>query len=120
MEGEDINDSNCIDFANIEKIRYRDRVFNKELNNDMFSLKGIKVGVVDEFDIEELDNRNRKLQNEMINLLQDRGAIIKRISIPLIKYSLPFHFTLIPSEATSNFDRYDGLKYGYQPELDGK
>jgi aspartyl-tRNA(Asn)/glutamyl-tRNA(Gln) amidotransferase subunit A len=36
------------------------------------------------------------------------------VSIPLVKYSLPFYFTLVPSEASSNLSRYDGLKYGYQ------
>ena len=34
-----------------------------------------------------------------------------------MKYCLPFYFTLIPSEAASNLQRYDGLKYGAQPDF---
>ena len=47
-------------------------------------------------------------------MLKDRGAEIVNTSIPMMLYSLPFHFTLMPAEASSNFARYDGLKYGLQ------
>ena len=60
-EGGDINDSNCIDFKDVSKIRYPERVFDKHLYDDKFNWKNVRVGVVDEFDIEELDNRNRKI-----------------------------------------------------------
>jgi aspartyl-tRNA(Asn)/glutamyl-tRNA(Gln) amidotransferase subunit A len=42
------------------------------------------------------------------------------VSLPLVKYSLPFYFTLVPSEASSNLSRYDGLKYGYQLDIASK
>jgi aspartyl-tRNA(Asn)/glutamyl-tRNA(Gln) amidotransferase subunit A len=47
-----------------------------------------------------------------IEMLKDRGAIIKRISVPLMKYCLPFYFTLVPAEAATNLSRFDGLRYG--------
>lgn len=50
-------------------------------------------------------------------MLRDRGAIIKRIQVPLMKYVLPFYYTLVPAEAATNLARFDGLKYGYQPEF---
>jgi len=52
-----------------------------------------------------------------VQMLKDRGAIIKRISVPLMKYCLPFYFTVVPSEAATNLSRFDGLKYGHQPEF---
>lgn len=51
-------------------------------------------------------------------MLKDRGAIIKRISVPLMKYCLPFYYTLVPSECATNLSRFDGLKYGAQPEFE--
>jgi hypothetical protein len=60
MEGEDINDSNCINFQNINKIRDHSRLINGE---NLASLKGVRVGLVEEFDIEELDMRNRAMQS---------------------------------------------------------
>ena len=46
-------------------------------------------------------------------MLKDKGAIIKRISVPLMKYCLPCYFTVVPSEAATNMSRFDGLKYGH-------
>jgi len=31
-------------------------------------------------------------------MLIDRGAKIKRISVPLMKYCLPFYFTVVPNQ----------------------
>lgn len=115
--GGDINDSNCINFEDIRKIRYPERVYEKHLYDPKFNWKNVRVGVVDEFDIEECDPRNTKVQNLVVEILKDRGARIKRISIPLLKHLLPFYFTLAPAEAASNLSRYDGLKFGHQPDF---
>ena len=40
------------------------------------------------------------------------------MSVPLMKYCLPFYFTLVPSEAATNLSRFDGLKYGRQPDFE--
>ena len=111
--GGDINDSNCINFEDIRKVRYPERVFEKHLYDPKFSWKDVRVGVVDEFDIEECDKRNNRIQSLVVEILKDRGARIKRISIPLLKHLLPFYFTLAPAEAASNLSRYDGLKFGH-------
>ena len=50
-------------------------------------------------------------------MLKDKGAIIKRMQVPLIKYGLPAYYTIIPAEAATNLARFDGLKYGAQPEF---
>ena len=50
-------------------------------------------------------------------MLRAKGAIIKRMQVPLMKYCLPFYFTLIPSEAATNLQRFDGIKYGIQPDF---
>lgn len=49
--------------------------------------------------------------------MESYGATIKVVSIPLMKYALPYHYSLLPSEAASNMARYDGIRYGFQPEL---
>lgn len=48
MQGSDPNDSNCLDFKNLGKIRYRDRVLNNQLDSPGI-LEGLRVGVLDEF-----------------------------------------------------------------------
>ena len=116
IQGPDQHDSNCVDFRNIGKIRYLDRLVNRDLEAPGI-LDGLRVGVLDEFNIDELDDRNREIQRMFIQMLKDRGAIIKRISVPLMKYCLPFYFTVVPSEAATNLSRFDGLKYGHQPDF---
>lgn len=115
IQGEDRKDSNCVDFAKIGKIRYPHRLTDRSLEGG--SLKGLRVGILDEFNIEELDDRNRKLQKEVLIALKNEGAILKRVSVPLVTYMLPFYYSLIPSEAASNLARYDGLKFGHQPNF---
>ena len=61
IQGEDSLDSNCVDFSKIGRIRSLDRVTNRALEAPNI-LKGLRVGVLDEFNIEELDDRNRSLQ----------------------------------------------------------
>ena len=116
MQGQDQHDSNCFDFTQMHKIRDIERVRNSEVDSPGL-LEGLRVGIVDEFNIEELDDRNRNIQELTIQMLKDKGAIIKRMQVPLMKYCLPFYFTLIPSEAATNLSRFDGLKYGHQPDF---
>ena len=67
--------------------------------------------------LEDLHDRNKKVQAIALELLESYGATIKVISLPLLKYILPIHYSLVPSEAASNLARIDGIRYGYQPEL---
>ncbi len=71
MEGEDINDSNCINLQKISKIRDINKLISSEQPT---TLKGLKIGIVKEFDIEELDPRNRIMQEDIMRVLSDRGA----------------------------------------------
>ena len=48
----------------------------------------------------------------VIDLLEDHGAEIVEVSVPLTKFVLPYHYSLIPSEAASNLARFDGVRYG--------
>ena len=57
MQGEDVNDSNCIDFSN-EKVMKRNPNSTLRIEKPL-DFKNLRVGIVKEFDIEELDDRNR-------------------------------------------------------------
>ena len=75
------------------------------------------IGILKEFQIIEEEERNRRAQSQIIEKLKKYGAYIKIVSVPLVKYILPYHYSLIPSEAASNLARYDGIRYGHQPEF---
>ncbi len=42
-----------------------------------------------------------------------QGAIIEDITFPLLDYGVPAYYILACAEASSNLERYDGIKYGY-------
>jgi len=71
-------------------------------------------GIIDEFDIQELDDENRNMLDEVVRKLKDRGATIKRCRMPMVKYGVPLYYTLLPIELASNLFRMDGVKYGNQ------
>ena len=52
-------------------------------------IHGYSLGFRFIFEADELDDRNRRIQRIAIEMLKDRGAIIKKISVPLMKYCLP-------------------------------
>lgn len=68
LQGECMHDSNSVDFRTIGKIRYMDRITDNSLERPGM-LKGIRVGVPDEFNIAEMDERNRKIQRLFLELL---------------------------------------------------
>ncbi len=60
MQGADQHDSNCFDFTKMHKVRDIERIRNNEVDAPG-CLEGLRVGVVDEFNIAELDERNRNI-----------------------------------------------------------
>ena len=65
MQGDDQHDSNCFDFKSCKKVRSIDRVMDRTLESPGL-LEGLRVGVLDEFNISELDDRNRGVQEMVI------------------------------------------------------
>lgn len=70
MQGPDAADSNCIDFKNLNDFVYRDADKSRVLDTSCLdltktktpNLKGITIGVVEEFQISERDARNKAVQ----------------------------------------------------------
>lgn len=75
------------------------------------NIKNLRVGV-----LKEIEEAVKGLETEIsyrnaIDFLKKNGAIIKEISIPDFKLTLPCYYIIAPAEATSNLGRFDGIKY---------
>jgi Asp-tRNA(Asn)/Glu-tRNA(Gln) amidotransferase A subunit family amidase len=65
MQGKDQHDSNSVDFRKLRTIRDIERITNTDIDSPGI-LEGLKVGILDEFNIDELDDRNRNVQEIFI------------------------------------------------------
>jgi len=84
-----------------------------EINNEV---KGLKIGIYDEFFGEGVDSEVKEAVKKAISTLEEMGAEIVPISLPDIKYSIPVYYIITPSEISSNLARFDGVRYGFKDE----
>ncbi|MBO6716638.1 MAG: Asp-tRNA(Asn)/Glu-tRNA(Gln) amidotransferase subunit GatA [Rhizobiaceae bacterium] len=76
------------------------------------SVKGLKIGIPQEYRIDGMPDEIEKLWQRGIDWMKDAGAEIVDISLPHTKYALPAYYIVAPAEASSNLARYDGVRYG--------
>ncbi len=77
-------------------------------------VKDFSIGIPKEYMGEGLDPLIRKRVEHTARKLKDRGATIKRVSLPLTEYGVAIYYIIGPSEASANLARFDGVKYGYR------
>ncbi|AKP03322.1 Asp-tRNA(Asn)/Glu-tRNA(Gln) amidotransferase subunit GatA [Companilactobacillus pabuli] len=85
--------------------------YRANLNKDM---TGVKIAVPKEFYHEGthpdvLDNVNKAL-----DAYKKMGATVEEVSLPSLKHAVEVYYILASSEASSNLQRYDGVRYGYR------
>lgn len=85
--------------------------FSKNLSTHV---KGMKIGLMKEYMINGLHPDVKKTVEKSIQSLQEQGAEIVEVSVPLTEYAVPIYYLIATSEASSNLARYDGVKYGFR------
>jgi aspartyl-tRNA(Asn)/glutamyl-tRNA(Gln) amidotransferase subunit A len=81
------------------------------LNPDV---KGLKIGVPKEYFVEGMDKEVETNIRVLIDKLVSEGAEIVDISLPHTEYAVPTYYILSTAEASSNLERFDGVRYGYR------
>jgi aspartyl-tRNA(Asn)/glutamyl-tRNA(Gln) amidotransferase subunit A len=75
-------------------------------------LKGLKVGVPEEFFGEGLNPEVEQAVRRGLRALEQQGAILLPISLSTNDYAIDTYLTLVTAEASSCLARYDGVRYG--------
>jgi len=75
-------------------------------------LKGLRIGVPDEYFIAGIQPEVETAVRQAIDLLKSMGAEIRPVSLPHTEYALPVYYLIAPAEASANLARYDGIRYG--------
>jgi len=93
-----------------------DEFVNDNKNIDEKSVKKFKIGVPKEVLCEGLDPKIKTLFLATIEKLRLSWMLVEDISLPMLAYSVPMYYTLMPAEVSTNLARFDGIKFGLQSD----
>lgn len=98
-------------------VKRQDYDFTSALVNDV---KGLRIGIPADYLKEGLDKEVENAVMEAAGVLRERGAIVETFDLSLVQYTIPAYYVIASAEASSNLERFDGVKYGYRtPDYDG-
>ncbi len=80
------------------------------------NLKGKKVAILNLS--EELPSYYSKSLQESVKILEAQGAEVETLHIPEVNAAISMYYLICCIEASSNYSRYDGFRYGGDEELD--
>lgn len=78
-------------------------------------IKGKKFGVITE-SMNHADQAVKDRINHTLAGMEKLGAIIDYVSIKELEYAVSIYYIIAPAEASSNLSRYDGIRFGLQPD----
>ena len=116
--GKDVSDCAALleiiaghDTKDSTSMKREDLQFAKELTGD---IKGMKFGVPEEYLAEGLDPEVKEAVLNAAKVLEEKGAVVEEFDLSLVEYAIPTYYTIAAAEASSNLERFDGVKYGYR------
>ena len=80
------------------------------------NIKGMKIGLPKEFLAEGVDEGVKAAILKAVDTFKALGAIVEEVSLPHSKYGVEVYYIIASSEASSNLQRFDGIRYGYRSE----
>ncbi|QSB51465.1 Asp-tRNA(Asn)/Glu-tRNA(Gln) amidotransferase subunit GatA [Leuconostoc falkenbergense] len=87
--------------------------FSAKLTGDV---KSLKIAVPKEYFGEGIDPKVAKQVKAAIAQLEALGATVDEVSLPHTKYGVAAYYIIMSSEASSNLQRYDGVRYGFRAD----
>lgn len=83
-------------------------------SNDSQPLKGLRIGVPQEYFAEGISAEVKNAVEQAIAQFVALGAERVDISLPRTSLAIPAYYVIAPAEASSNLSRYDGVRYGHR------
>lgn len=90
-----------------------DTNFTEALVDDV---KGLRIGIPRDYFGDGLDPEVREAVLRAAEELKQKGAVVEEFDLSLVEYAIPTYYTIAAAEASSNLERFDGIKYGYRTE----
>jgi aspartyl-tRNA(Asn)/glutamyl-tRNA(Gln) amidotransferase subunit A len=79
-------------------------------------LRGVRVGIVREFDLAALEPDVREVYRTAYEDLVKLGAELVEVELPTAEHGLATYYLIAPAECSSNLARFDGMRYGLRVE----
>lgn len=95
-------------------VKRKDTDFTSALVKDV---KGMKIGIPRDYFGEGLDTEVKNAVLSAAETLAAQGAAVEEFDLSLVEYAIPTYYTIAAAEASSNLERFDGIKYGYRAEV---
>lgn len=101
------------DLKDSTSVKRDDTDFTSALVDDV---KGMRIGIPRDYFGEGLDIEVKEAVLKAADVLREKGAIVEEFDLSLVEYAIPTYYTIAAAEASSNLERFDGIKYGYRTE----
>ena len=101
------------DLKDSTSVKRDDTDFTSALVEDV---KGMKIGIPRDYFGEGLDSEVKEAVLAAAKALEEKGAVVEEFDLSLVEYAIPAYYTIASAEASSNLERFDGVKYGYRTE----
>jgi len=80
------------------------------------SVKGLRIGIPEEYFGEGLDPRIAKSVRDALDALRDQGCTLHPVHLPHTRYGVATYYIVATAEASSNLARFDGVRFGLRVE----
>ena len=87
--------------------------FTSKIGQDV---KGLKIALPKEYLGEGIDPQVKEQVFAAAKHFEKLGAIVEEVSLPHSKYGVAVYYIIASSEASSNLQRFDGIRYGFRAE----
>jgi len=92
-------------------VRNDEKNFTAALKKDV---KGMRIGIPVDYFGEEVSPSVRDAMLKAARVLEQAGAVVEEFTLGYAEYAASTYYTIATAEASSNLERYDGVKYGYR------
>ena len=82
-------------------------------------VRGMRIGLVKELGGDGYQSGVSQRFAESVEILTGLGAEVVEVSCPNFEYALAAYYLILPSEASSNLARFDGMRFGLREGDDG-
>ena len=103
ISGHDCKDSTSADRDDTD--------FMSALENNV---KGMKIGVPKDYFLDGIDEDVKTSVLAAAEKFRELGAEVEYFDLGMVKYAIPAYYIIACAEASSNLERFDGVKYGYR------